>query len=147
MKIRRGLALALMLAAPAAAEAQQDRMLLEAGIVGGNSPTCPGHYMGIEGRVIGPAALYGMIETYRCTELPETSSRLGGSVRLVPVNWLVRPALQAGVEYSDVGQYSPTFGASLTFGRRYGARFVVDRWRVPGSVAIVLFQIGGYVAF
>lgn len=139
----------MVLAAPVAAEAQQGRgrMLLEGGIVGGNSPTCPGHYLGIEGRVAGPATLYGMVETFRCTEIPETSSRLGGSVRLVPADWPVRPALRAGVEYSDGGRFSPTFGASLTFGRRYGARFIVDRWNVPDGTELVLLQIGGYVSF
>jgi len=28
-----------------------DRLMLEAGIVGGNSSACPGHYLGINGRI------------------------------------------------------------------------------------------------
>lgn len=51
------------------------------------------------------------------------------------------------MEYNDDGDVSHTVGASLTFGRRYGARFIVDRWVVPGGEALVLLQIGGYVSF
>ena len=120
----RNLVLACLLALPAQAAAQEEpgRMMLDAGIVGGNSIACPGHYVGIEGGVVGPLSVYGMVETYRCVEVPETSSRLGASVRLGPPGWSVRPALRSGLEYSDDGAVSHTVGASLTFGRRYGAR-------------------------
>ncbi len=111
----------------------QKRMMLEAGIVGGNSIACPGHYVGVSGRVAGPTSVYGMVETYRCVEVPETSSRLGISVRLGRFDWFVRPAVLSGLEYNDDGDISHTVGASLTFGRRYGARFIVDRWEVPGG--------------
>ena len=59
---------------------------------------------------------------------------------------LVRPALRAGFEYNDDDAISHTVGASLTFGRRYGARFIVDRWSVSGA-SLVLLQVGGYVSF
>ena len=145
----RNLVLACLLVLPAQAQAQEGpgRTMLEGGIVGGNSITCPGHYLGIEGRVAGPASVYGMVETYRCVEVPETSSRLGVSVRLGDSDWSVRPAVRSGLEYSDVGDVSHTVGASLTFGRRYGARFIMDRWAVPGGASLVLLQIGGYVSF
>ena len=39
----------------------------------------------------------------------------------------------------------PTAGASLTFGRRYGARFIFHVG--DESSGIVLFQMGGYVSF
>ena len=77
--------------------------------------------------------------------VPETSSRLGVSVRLGDSNWSVRPAVRSGVEYSDNGDFSHTIEASLTFGRRYGARFIVDRWAAPSGASLVLLQIGGYV--
>ena len=145
----RNLVLACLLLLPAPVQAQEGRgrTMLEAGIVGGNSIACPGHYMGIEGRVAGPASVYGMVETYRCVEVPETSSRLGVSVRLGDSDWSVRPAVRSGLEYSDDGDVSHTVGASLTFGRRYGARFIVDRWVLPGGASLVLLQIGGYVSF
>ena len=140
--------LACLLALPAQAQAQEEpgRMMLEAGIVGGNSIACPGHYVGIEGGLAGPLSVYGMVETYRCVEVPETSSRLGASIRLGQSDWLVRPALRSGIEYNDDGAVSHTVGASLTFGRRYGARFIVDRWSVSGA-SLVLLQVGGYVSF
>ena len=42
------------------AEEAVDRLMLEAGIVGGDSGACPGHYVGINGRVAGPLSVYGM---------------------------------------------------------------------------------------
>lgn len=57
------------------------------------------------------------------------------------------PALRSGLEYSDVGDVSPTVGASLTFGHRYGALVIVERWTVPGGAALVLLQVGAYFAF
>ena len=43
--------LACLIALPAWAQAQEgpERMMLEAGFVGGNRIACPGHYIGIEG--------------------------------------------------------------------------------------------------
>lgn len=144
----RKLLLACLLGFPAQAHAQEEpgRMMLDAGIVGGNSIACPGHYVGIEGRAAGPVSVYGMLETYRCVEVPETSSRLGASVSLGDSNWLVRPALRSGLEYNDDGAVTHTVGGSLTFGRRYGARFIVDRWVVSGE-SLLLLQIGGYISF
>lgn len=143
----RNLVLACLLVLPSQAQEGPGRTMLEAGIVGGNSIACPGHYLGIEGRVAGLASVYGMVETYRCVEVFETSSRLRVSVRLGDSDWSVRPAVRSGLEYSDDGDVSQTVGASLTFGRRYGARFIVDRWAVPGGASLVLLQIGGYVSF
>ena len=139
----------LLIAAALPAQAQEapERFLLEAGLVGGNSITCPGHYIGVEGRVAGPLSIYGMIEPYQCTDVPEVSSRLGTSVRFGPARWLIRPALRTGLEYADTGDVSYTLGGSVTFGRRYGARLVVDRWKLPGGEALVLVQIGGYFSF
>ena len=118
--------------------------VLEAGIVGGNSVACPGHYVGISGRVAGPVSLYGMVENYRCVDFAGSANRIGASVRLGRSSWLVRPALRAGIEY-DGGNVLPTAGASLTFGRRYGARFIFHVG--DESSGIVLFQMGGYVSF
>ena len=67
------------------------------------------------------------------------------SVRLRQSDWLVRPALRTGFEYNDDGAISNTVGASLTFGRCYGARFIVDRWSVSGA-SPVLLQGGGYIS-
>ena len=122
-------------------------MMLEAGIVGGNSIACPGHYVGVETRVAGPASAYGMVETYRCAETPSTSSRLGVSLRLGDSGWSMRPAVRTGLEYNDDGDLSHTVGASLTFGRRYGARFIVDRWAVSSGASLVLLHLAGYVSF
>ncbi len=82
-----------------------DRLIFEAGLVGGNSVACPG-----------------------------------------PSDWLVRPALRAGIEY-DGGDTSPTAGLSLTFGRRYGARFMAHHGEVSGGKDIHLFQMGVYFSF
>ena len=134
-----------LLASVAPAQAQEPgRMLLEAGIVGGNSIACPGHYVGLEGLIGYRVSAYGMVESYRCTEVPETSSRVGLSLMLARDEWSVRRALRSGLEYSDAGDVSSTAGASLTFGQRYGARFIVDRWTIPSGEAVVLLQIGAY---
>ena len=122
------------------------RFVLEAGIVGGNSVACPGHYVGVSGRLAGPVSLYGMVENYRCADLAGSANRIGASVRLGRSGWLVRPALRAGIEY-DGGDVSPTAGASLTFGRRYGARFILHVEDGSGDTNIVLFQMGGYISF
>lgn len=114
--------------------------------MGGNSAACPGHYVGINGRVAGSVSLYGMVENYRCADLAGSANRIGASVLLGHSSWLVRPALHAGIEY-DAGDVSPTAGASLTFGRRYGARFIVHLGNVSGGTSIVLFQMGGYISF
>ncbi len=96
---------------PEQAQAQEapDRFLLGAGIVGGNSVACPGHYVGISGRLAGPVSLYGMVENYRCADFAGSANRIGGSVLLGRSSWLVRPALRAGIEY-DGGDVSPTAG-------------------------------------
>lgn len=122
------------------------RMLLEAGIVGGKSPACPGHYVGLEGRVAGPVSLYGMVENYRCIDLAGSANRLGASVLLGRESWFVRPSLRTGIEY-DGGDVSPTVAANLTFGHRYGARFSVHRGDETAAGVLVLFQLGGYITF
>ena len=138
------LALALL---PAQVEAQErpGRMMLEAGLVGGSGDACPGRYVGIKGRLAGPVFLYGMVETYRCADFAGSANRIGTSVRLGRDRWLVRPALRAGIEY-DGGDVSPTAGASLTFGRRYGARFILHLGEASGGT-LTLFQMGGYISF
>ena len=128
------------------AQGVPSRFVVEAGIVGGNSVACPGHYVGISGRVAGSVSLYGMVENYRCADLAGSANRIGASVRLGRSGWLVRPALRAGIEY-DGGNVSPTAGASLTFGRRYGARFILHVGDGSGDTNIVLFQMGGYISF
>ena len=130
---------------PLAAE-RTDRLIFEAGLVGGNSVACPGEYVGIEGKVAGPVSVYGMVETYRCADFAGSANRIGASVRLGPSDWLVRPALRAGVEY-DGRDTSPTAGLSLTFGRRYGARFMAQHGEVSGGKDILLFQMGAYFSF
>ena len=135
--------------------------MLEAGLVGHN--LCPGQYVGIDGRVAGPVSLYGMVETYRCTgpyvtdlggntgktgiatlvgPLAGSHNHIGASVLLGRSSWLVRPALRAGIQYDGSDDVEPTAGASLTFGRRYGARFILH---VEESGP--RFQMGGYVSF
>ena len=144
----RTLLLTGLLALPAGAAAQPapERFLLEAGLVGGNAPACPGHYVGVEGRVAGPASVYAMVENYRCLELAGSASRIGASVRLGPARWLMRPAVRGALEY-DGGDTSQTVGASLTVGRRYGARLFIDRGALAGGGSIVLIHLGGYVRF
>ena len=137
------------------------RFMLEAGIVGDS--LCPGRYVGINGRVAGPVSLYGMVETYRCTgpyvtdlggntgktgiatlvgPLAGSHNHIGASVLLGPSSWLVRPALRAGIQYDGANYVEPTAGASLTFGRRYGARFILHVGESGPR-----FQMGGYVSF
>ena len=96
----RKLLLVCLAALPSQVQAQETpgRMMLEAGIVGGNSAACPGHYVGISGRVAGPVSLYGMVETYRCADLAGSANRVGTSVLLGRSRWFVRPALRAGIE-------------------------------------------------
>ena len=72
-----------------------------------------------------------------------TASRVGVEVLVGRSRWLVRPALRAGMEY-DGHEVSPTGGASLTFWRRYGVRFILH---VEGDHPLVLCQMGGYVSF
>lgn len=120
--------------------------MLEAGLVGGNSAACPGQYVGMRGRVAGPASLYGMVENYRCADLAGSANRVGAEFRLGAADFLVRPALRAGLEY-DGGKVSSTAGASLTIGRRYGARLIFQVGEVAGDSRIVLFQMGGYISF
>ena len=91
----RKLLLLCLLALPtqiAAQEAEEmpRRMLLEAGIVGGKSPACPGHYVGLEGRVAGPVSLYGMVETYRCLDVRRGKARLPSGCKSRPAT--VTPA-------------------------------------------------------
>ncbi len=141
------------------------RFMLEAGIVGDDR--CPGRYVGINGQIAGPVSWYGMVETYRCagpyvTDLggntgmtgvaiplsPQAGShnQIGASVLLGRSNWLVRPALRAGIQYNGGDYVEATAGASLTFGRRYGARFIVHVDEC-GSTVCERFQMGGYVSF
>lgn len=122
------------------------RFMLEAGIVGGNINPCPGHYVGINGRLIGAVSLYGMVENYRCTDRTGSANRIGVSVLLGRSSWFVRPALRAGIEYSAGDYVGPNGGASLTFGRRFGARFILHVEEC-GSSACERFQMGGYVSF
>ncbi len=151
---------------PAQAEAQEasGRFMLEAGIAG-DSRACPGYYVGIDAQVAGPVSLYGMVENYRCSERTEdidlgggitgtvtyprrvgSDNRIGASVLLGRSSWLVRPALRAGIQYGSGNYVGPTAGASLTFGRRHGARFMLHVEEC-GSTACARFQMGGYVSF
>ena len=120
--------------------------MLEGGLVGGTGAACPARYIGLNGRVAGPVSLYGMVENYRCVDFVGSANRLGASVRFGYLRWLVRPALRWGIEY-DGGHVSQTAGASLTFGRRYGARVIVHLGDFVGGNTLVLFQMGGYVSF
>ena len=61
---------ALLAMLSAAAEAQEPgRMLLEGGVVGGNSISCPGHYVGVEGHLRYGVSAYGMVENYQCAAI------------------------------------------------------------------------------
>lgn len=118
--------------------------MLEAGI-GGVGAQCTGHYVGINGQVAGPVSLYGMVQNYRCFDQARSVSRFGASVLLGRSSWLVRPALRAGIEYIT-NYVGVSGGASLTFGRRYGARFIIHVEEC-GSTACGRFQMGGFVSF
>ena len=72
----------LLLAAPMQAQEAPGRLMLEAGIDGGNSIACPGHYIGIQGRVAGPVSVYASVDNFRCLDLAGTTSRMGLSVRI-----------------------------------------------------------------
>ena len=135
----------VVIAPEAGAQEAPGRVMLEAGIVGGNSVACPGHYVATSGRIGGAVSLYGMVENYRCVDLAGSANRLGASLLLGRVRWFLRPALRAGIEY-DGGDVSETVGASLTLGRRYGARFMVHFGNL-GDDTLVLFQMGGYLSF
>ena len=74
--------------------------------------------------------------------LAGSHNHIGASVRLGRSSWLVRPALRAGIQSDGSDYVEPTAGASLTFGRRYGARFILHV-----SEEEVRFQMGGYVSF
>ncbi len=131
----------LALAAPAVAEDAPGPFLFEAGLVGGDENACPGRFVAINGQVAGPFSLYGMVENWRCAEVAGTANRAGGAIRLGRADALIRPSLRAGIEY-DGGDVSPHAGASLTFGRRYGARLIVQF-----SEALTLFQMGAFFSF
>ena len=136
----------LLLATPAWAQEGPARMMLEAGIDSGNSVACPGHYVGIQGRVAGPVSGYGNADNYRCLDVAGKTTRAGISVGLGRAQWLVRPAVREGLAY-DGHEVFHTIGASLTLGRRYGGRLIVDRQRVSGGAVLVLLRIGGYISF
>ena len=149
------LSLACLAVVPSQVQAQEatGRFMLEAGIVGDDR--CPGRYVGINGRIAGPVSWYGMVETYRCGDntgdviyhrLAGSHNQIGASVQLGRSSWLVRPALRAGIQYDGGDYVEPTAGASLTFGRRYGARFIVHVDEC-GSTVCERFQMGGYVSF
>ena len=144
----RHLLLGILLAQPVWAQTQpaSGSLMLEAGLSGGKSPACPGQYAGIQRGVTGPVSLYYMLENYRCVDLAGTAHRIGVSVRVGRLDWPVHPAIRAAVEY-DGGERSRTFGASLTAGRRYGARFFVDRGVVSGGEDIVVLHLGGFYSF
>ena len=87
-----------------------------------------------------------MVENYRCAEFAGSANRAGVSFLLGRYDWLIRPALRLGIEY-DGGEISETAGASLTLGRRRGARFILHFGKVSDGSTLVLFQMGGYVTF
>ena len=166
------LSLACLAVLPGQVQAQEapnreeapNRFVLEAGIAG-DRRACRGYYVGINARVAGPVSLYGMVENYRCAERTEaidlgggitgtahhprrvgSDKRIGASVLLGRSSWLVRPALRAGIQYDSWDSVGPTAGAMLTFGRRYGARFILHIEEC-GSAACQRFQMGGYGSF
>lgn len=136
----------VILSAQVQAHEEPETLMLEAGIVGGNSIACPGRYVGIEGQLAGRVSLWGLVETFRCIDVAGTSIRFGTSGLLGRPAWKIRPAVRAGLEYED-GGFKPVFGAGLTLGRRYGARFLVDRVKTDSGAILVLMQMGGYIRF
>ena len=140
------------------------RFMLEAGMAG-DSRACPGHYVGIDARLSGTVSLYGMVENYRCAGRTDVidlgggitgtaihphrvgaDNRVGASVLVGRSSWVVRPALRAGIQYGSGNHVGPTAGASLTFGHRYGARFILHIEEC-GSSACPRFLMGGYISF
>lgn len=145
--MKRLLVVCLLVAAPIQAQDAPGLLMLEAGIDGGNSIACPGHYVGVQTRVADPVSVYANVDNWRCIDAAGTTSRGGLSVRLGRADWLVRPAVRAGLAY-DGDDILHTLGASLTLGRRYGGRVILDRQPLADSDdALVLFQIGGYISF
>ena len=139
------------------------RFVLEAGIAGEHRG-CRGQYVGINARVVGPVSLYGMVENHQCAARSEaidlgggitgtahhpsrigSDYRFGASVLLGRSGWLVRPVLRAGIEY-QTNYVGMSGGASLTFGRHYGAR-VVLHVEECGSSACERLQMGGFISF
>ena len=86
------------------------------------------------------------MDNYRCLDVAGKTTRAGISVRLGRAQGLVRPAVREGLAY-DGHEVFHTIGASLTLGRRYGGRLIVDRQRVSGGAVLVLLRIGGYISF
>ena len=82
---------------PVQAQEAQGRLMLEAGIDGGNDIACPGHYVGVKGRVAGPVSVYASVDNFRCVDVAGTTSRGGLSIRIGRGEWLLRPAARAGL--------------------------------------------------
>ena len=80
-------------------------------------------------------------------DFPRASRRRYAAVRLTNSVELAAARIRtmAGIEYGGGDYVSPTAGASLTFGRRYGARFILHVGDESGGT--VRFQMGGYVSF
>ena len=90
---------------------------------------------------------------------PEPLSVLDGPIRPQPGDssiatrkpLLPGPALQPAQVEARASEYyggevSPTAGARLTFGRRYGARFILHLGEASYDT-LTLFQMGGYIPF
>ena len=73
------------------------------------------------------------------------SSSTGGFEHATRKRLLLGPALlpaqvEARASSTDGGEVSPTAGASPTFGRRYGARFILHLWKASDGT-LTLFQM------
>lgn len=125
---------------PVEAGEVRGRMLLEAGLADDGRL-----HVGIDGRVAGPVSLYGTVMTGGNSVYASGLAGVGTSIRVGRARWFVRPAARLGIEYRS-DSVLPTAGASLTFGRRYGARTILHL-RDPGDGTSVHFQMGGYISF
>ena len=132
----------LLLAAPMQAQEAPGRLMLEAGIDGGNSIACPGHYIGIQGRVAGPVSVYASVDNFRCLG-PGGNDQPDGAIcpdRACRLARAASGARRTGVRRNRNSPYprrqpdarsavrrTPDHRPAAAVGQRRGARPVPDR--------------------
>ena len=138
--------IALMLPLQVSAQQEPPRWFIEAGLVGGYDAACPGRYAGVNGRATSRLSVFAVIENYRCEVVVGSANRAGLSILVGRPNWFVRPSLRTGLEI-DGGELTQTAGASLTIGRRIGARINVIIGNVTSDNPLGIIQLGGFLGF
>ena len=147
-RIVMGMAALLLAASGNSPAAAQDRGIVEGGLSGLGASNdyiavgIGGMYAGAVVRATGPVSIYGNLNYY--PDLGDGNGQVGVALRLGSPDWMVRPAIRAGLLQGSESFFSG--GVGLTVGRRYGGRFVVDgTYRSGVSFAVV--HLGGYVGF